>query len=164
MRILVYKRTHNGDPDASGCFGIHDCMGSIRGRHFDAVIGVGGIGLEPKSHGIAGKVNWIGIGPRKTATLKRGPHVRFDRFVDFDTEGPNFSELAPNLARRMYSNNVRHIMDDFTPEQYREAITLLKLVNALRPSGRGRMKQSRVCRRLCGTRRLIQPSCNYRTR
>jgi hypothetical protein len=43
-RILVYKRTHNGDPDQNGCFGAEDCMGMVRERHFDAVIGIGGIG------------------------------------------------------------------------------------------------------------------------
>jgi hypothetical protein len=26
MRILTYKRTHTGDPDAQGRFGFHDCM------------------------------------------------------------------------------------------------------------------------------------------
>src|SRR5437867_10741882 len=43
LQILTYKRTHNGDPDVYGCFGIHDCMGSVRDLPFDAVIGVGGI-------------------------------------------------------------------------------------------------------------------------
>src|SRR6266487_386945 len=65
MRILVYKRTHNGDPDSNGCFGIDDCMGMVRYRPFDAVIGIGGIGSDAQANGIAGKVNWIGIGPRK---------------------------------------------------------------------------------------------------
>jgi len=26
-RVLVYKRTHHGDPDHYGQFGINDCMG-----------------------------------------------------------------------------------------------------------------------------------------
>ena len=30
MRILTYKRTHTGDPDPSGRFGIYDCMGHVR--------------------------------------------------------------------------------------------------------------------------------------
>ena len=49
VRILIYKRTHNGDPDAKGCFGACDCMGSVRSRSFDAVIGVGGIGPEAQA-------------------------------------------------------------------------------------------------------------------
>ena len=49
MRVLVYKRTHNGDPDTSGCFGVYDCMGAVRDWEFDAVIGVGGIGPEARA-------------------------------------------------------------------------------------------------------------------
>jgi hypothetical protein len=30
MRTLVYTRTHKGDPDKTGCFGIWDCMGKLR--------------------------------------------------------------------------------------------------------------------------------------
>ncbi len=63
MRVLVYKRTHNGDPDASGCFGANNCMGAVRDREYDAVVGVGGIGPEAVLNGIDGQVNWIGIGP-----------------------------------------------------------------------------------------------------
>ena len=53
-RILIYKRTHTGDSDAKGCFGIHDCMGSFRARDFDAVIGTR-VGAEARANGIAGK-------------------------------------------------------------------------------------------------------------
>ncbi|WP_112487513.1 hypothetical protein [Thiomonas sp. X19] len=52
MRILTYKRTHVGDPDEFGRFGINDCMGRVRGYRYDAVIGVGGTGWEAKSHDI----------------------------------------------------------------------------------------------------------------
>jgi len=65
MRTLVYKRTHTGDPDELGQFGNHDCMGTVRGRYYDAVIGVGGIGDAPRRFNIAGKITWIGIGPHK---------------------------------------------------------------------------------------------------
>jgi len=53
MRTLIYKRTHTGDPDANGCFGIYDCMGRVRALDFDAVIGIGGIGSEAQWAGIA---------------------------------------------------------------------------------------------------------------
>lgn len=134
MRILVYKRTHNGDPDQDGCFGIHDCMGSVRDRNFDAVIGVGGIGPEAQANGIAGKVNWIGIGPHKAATRKRGPNVTFEHFLDFGTDGPDFCEVAPILAERMYSRNVRHVMDDLNEHEYTEVIELLKRAEDAAPS------------------------------
>jgi hypothetical protein len=94
MRTLIYKRTHNGDPDKTGQFGIHDCMGRVRTWAFDAVIGVGGMGAEPRSHGLNGKVNWIGIGPHKTRPAKRGPVVTFDHFVLYGSDGPDFEKLA----------------------------------------------------------------------
>jgi hypothetical protein len=60
-------------------------MGRVRAWDFDAVIGVGGIGSESSSHGLDGKLNWIGIGPRKyQAQRGRGPIVSFDRFVLFE--------------------------------------------------------------------------------
>lgn len=60
-RILVYKRTHNGDPNEIGEFGCNDCMGTVRDWNFDAVIGVGGISAT--SYKMDGKITWIGIHP-----------------------------------------------------------------------------------------------------
>jgi hypothetical protein len=110
MKVLIYKRTHSGDPDHLGCFGICDCMGAVRKREFEAVIGVGGIGSEAKSNGIAGQINWIGIGPHKKEVGLRGPEVTFDHFIYFDTDGPDFRKLAPVLSARMYGNNVRSVL------------------------------------------------------
>src|SRR5688572_21024013 len=107
MRTLIYKRTHPGDPDDAGRFGIFDCMGRVRSWGFEAVIGVGGLGPEPRSHSLDGKINWIGIGPHKRATGRRGPLVTFDHFVLFGSKGPDFERLAPALAERMYSRNIR---------------------------------------------------------
>ncbi len=141
MRVLVYKRTHNGDPDHDGCFGAEDCMGKIRARDFEAVIGVGGIGPEARANGIAGQVNWIGINPHKTAKRRygakrrhRGPLVTFDHFHDFGTDGPDLRKLAPALAERMYSNNIRHLMDGLRDEEFREALKILKLAENAPPS------------------------------
>ena len=64
MRILTYKRTHPGDPNPEGIVGIADCMVKVRGYDYDAVIGVGGTGAEPQSHGIDGKITWIGVHPK----------------------------------------------------------------------------------------------------
>jgi hypothetical protein len=137
VRILVYKRTHNGDPDQQGCFGVYDCMGSVRNRDFDAVIGVGGIGREARSCGIAGQVNWIGIGPTKH--LKRGWRgsvITFEHFYDFGTDGPDFWAMAPTLSKRMYSKNVRHLMKGLNEQEYHEATLLLKLAENAPPSSR----------------------------
>jgi hypothetical protein len=52
VHTLVYKRTHPGDPDVGGRFGINDCMGQVRSWDFDAVVGVGALGAEASSHGL----------------------------------------------------------------------------------------------------------------
>jgi len=72
MRTLIYKRTHHGDPDEAGQFGIFDCMDRVRSWNFDAAIGIGGQGAEPRRHELDGKVNWIGIGPRSMSQRARG--------------------------------------------------------------------------------------------
>lgn len=77
MRTLVYKMTHTGDPEPNtGVWGWTGCMGQVRGYGFDAVTGVGGTSARD---GIAGRIVWIGIGPRKTGD-PREPLVTFDRF------------------------------------------------------------------------------------
>jgi hypothetical protein len=111
MRTLIYKRTHNGDPDpATGEFGNHDCMGQVRGRDFDGVIGIGGIGQEAKRNRIARKLTWVGIGPHKSGDSS-GLRVTFDHFRYYGEEGPFLETVAPALARRMYGGNVRLILD-----------------------------------------------------
>lgn len=137
MRILVYKRTHSGDPDVSGCFGAFDCMGTVRDREYDAVVGVGGIGLEAVSNGIDGEINWIGIGPHKRyVDDKRGPEVLFDHFLDFRSEGPDFRTLAPQLSVRMYGDNVRSILGGMSDAEQKEAEGIVHLAQG-RPRSPG---------------------------
>jgi hypothetical protein len=120
MRTLIYKRTHSGDPDPeTGEFGCNNCMGSVRSRRFDAVIGIGGIGREPKSHGIAGKLTWIGVGPRKIGDPK-SPRVTFDHFWYQGEHGPLLEKRYPALARRMYDERVRVLMHSPSPAAARE--------------------------------------------
>lgn len=91
MRTLIYKRTHSGDPDPeTGVFGNNDCEGSVRDWDYGAVIGVGGISAEPRRHGIAGKLTWVGIGPQKLfdSSDTRGPRVTFRHFLYFGEYGP----------------------------------------------------------------------------
>ena len=134
MNILVYKRTHVGDPGPDGCFGVYDCMGAVRDRDYDAVIGVGGIGPEAQSHGIAGTVNWIGVGPRKTYTGKRGPEVTFDHFVYYGRDGVGFAEHAPVLAARMYDRNVRSILHGLSDVEHSEALGIVAWADDAPPS------------------------------
>ena len=126
MRTLIYKRTHSGDPDPiSGVFGNADCMKSVRGWSFDAVIGIGGVGREPDRHGIAGKLTWVGIGPHKTGNPRR-PHVTFDHFLYYGEGGRLFETLAPTLARHIYGRNVRTIMDSLSDKERAETERILR--------------------------------------
>lgn len=151
-RTLVYKRTHKGDPDRKGRFGIEDCMGRIRKIAFDAVIGIGGIGSEAKTEGIGGKVNWIGIGSRKKPLIGgRGPLVTFDHFVLFEEKGRDFRVAAPTLARRMYSRKApRFLFDDFNGAEHGEIGCLLKMAKTSPPStGTPRRSSKRRCSKCC---------------
>ena len=122
MRILTYKRTHTGDPDATGSFGASDCMGKVRSFRYDAVIGVSGTGSEPRSHGIDGKITWVGISPRRSVRPEkfRAHIVKFDHFVLLDQSGPFLAEMAPALARKLFSGR-RFILDKYSPAEYQEA-------------------------------------------
>lgn len=111
MRTLIYKRTHNGDPDPkTGVFGNHDCMGSVRAWPFGALIGIGGLGQEPRGHCIDGKLTWIGIGPLSIDHTARGPQLVFRHFWYRGEEGPMLKTKYPTLARRMYDRNIRTLM------------------------------------------------------
>ena len=136
MRVLVYRRTHPGDPDGSGCFGVQDCMHSVRNRKFDAVIGVGGIGAWPKKCDIDGKVNWIGIGARKHKPPRgwKGQLVTFDHFLLREHEGPSFRGLAPILANRIYKIKSQCSLVKFNDAEMKEIEAILHLAESAPPS------------------------------
>jgi hypothetical protein len=145
MRTLIYKRTHHGDPDVTGQFGIHDCMGRVRAWDFQAVIGVGGVGPEARSQKLDCKVNWIGIGPHKTAVAgKRGPVVTFDHFVFYGSDGPDFETLAPLLSERIYSRNVRALMKGLSPGEQQEVAEILVRAKHAPPSSAGTAPKRRL--------------------
>ena len=125
MRILIYKRTHVGDPNTNREFGNEGCMGRVRGFRFDAVIGIGGISGWPLSQRIAGKVNWVGRCPTKVPNPidDRGPLVSFRRkdFRLFEHNGPLLSQLAPTLAKKLYGSRARFMFLSLNTKEYREA-------------------------------------------
>jgi len=149
MRTLIYKRTHSGDTNPeTGEFGNHNCMGQVRSWDFDAVIGVGGIGQRAKFNGIAKKLTWIGIGPRKTGDSSR-PRVTFDHFLYHGETGPLLETAAPVLARRIFGGNVRIILDgSLSTTARREVGKILGRARAAPPSP-GRLQG--------GRRRNIRP-------
>lgn len=127
MRILTYKRTHVGDPDKSGCFGINDCMGRVRSFRYDAVIGVGGTGYEPRSYGIDRKINWVGINPKRVSHIPgyRGGVIEFEHFVLLESDGPLLQSLAPNLAKKIYRGG-RYILDTYSETEKAEAVAVIE--------------------------------------
>jgi hypothetical protein len=134
MNTLIYKRTHTGDPDKSGIFGIHDCMGRVRCWNFDAVIGVGGKSPLHGHEGIAFKITWIGINPRKiegdSEVVLRGPLLGFEYFVLWDENGKDLKKLAPHLFRYIFEDQqVRVVMSRSLPsrEMQEEVTNILKL-------------------------------------
>jgi hypothetical protein len=138
-RTLIYKRTHEGDPDPDkGVFGGKGCMGQVRGWKFDAVIGVGGMGREPKKHGIYQKLTWVGIGPHTTGD-SRCPLVTFDHFL-YCEPMPLLKNLAPNLAKRMYDGKVRVILDSssLSAAEQRDVQGILELAKDAPPSSQQR--------------------------
>jgi hypothetical protein len=110
MRILVYKQTHLGDPNQRGEW--RHCTGKRRLWNYYAVIGIGGIGHEPKSWGIDRKVTWIGIGPAVRRNI-----VRFEHFRNFGNNGPTLASVASGLAKRLFRKKyTRFFLADDDPE------------------------------------------------
>lgn len=129
MRILTYKRTHTGDPDNRGIFGINDCMGIIRNRSFDAVVGIGSKSPWNNSKQISGKVTWVGVGPfRIKSSIYRGDLIAFENFVLLDGDGPEFEAIAPNLAKRFYQGKARSIINSYSKVEKQEIHALINSV------------------------------------
>lgn len=141
MRILIYKRTHKGDPDETGIFGIQDCMGRIRNWNYDAVIGIGGKSAWKGEEGIKHKINWIGLEPKRIKSKKRGDCVVFSHFELFEESGKNIKDSFPKLFNYMYSSRKRFDMSNDLPEDvYLEVEQILKSVLESPPSQKYRIE------------------------
>ncbi len=149
MRIMIYKRTHTGDPSPDGVFGSSDCMGRVRARDYEAVVGVGGTSMEPRVCGIAGRVTWVGVGPYRSKSIPvgyRGPIVKFDRFALFDETGPMLASIAPALAHHLFGIHRRVVMSDRLNDTIqRELVKIIALVPAL-PLGALRSRHKDGCK------------------
>jgi hypothetical protein len=132
MNILIYKRTHKGDPGSTRQFGNEGCMGRVRGYAFDAVIGVGGISGLPAQQGIAERINWVGRRPRKSSNPidSRGPLVSFrpKDFRLFEQQGPLLSQVAPLLAKRLFGSRARFFFRSLSTAEQNEAQQLIKRI------------------------------------
>jgi hypothetical protein len=161
-RILIYKRTHEGDPSCDGCFGVADCMGRVRGYSFESVIGVGGVNAE----GMAFKVSWIGIGARARPTAPssgcRGPTMTFDHFCHFKESGVSVVKMAPALAERLYGGRARFlILDDPDAPEFHGALKILALAIKAPPSRCGGQSGDATAR--CHCRRKCTGPCPNKT-
>jgi hypothetical protein len=149
LRVLIYKRTHTGDPTPEGIFGLSDCMGRVRAREYDAVIGVGGLSAEPQACGIAGRVTWVGVGPHRSKSIPVGyrePIVEFDRFALVDETGPMLDSIVPTLAHHLFGTHRRVVMSDGLNDTIqREIAKIPALVSALPPGGALRSRPKASC-------------------
>ncbi|MCP3673516.1 MAG: hypothetical protein GY829_03460 [Gammaproteobacteria bacterium] len=134
--ILVYRRTHTGDPDDRGIFGINDCMKSVRDWSYDAVIGIGGIAPWREDIDIAKKVNWIGINPTSHdpnfygRDALGGKWITFEKFLLLDGSGPLVEDCAPKLYKYMFEQgHIPRTGKYFPKEIYEELLMLLHLAN-----------------------------------
>lgn len=111
-------------------------MGRVRRLSFQAVIGIGGVSGWPISQGIAGKINWIGIGARtKPCDGMRGPLVTFDHFELFEGKGCELEKIAPALARRLYRRGApRFVFSKLNAAEQAEIRRVLKMAEDAQPS------------------------------
>lgn len=162
MKILIYKRTHVGDPSANRQFGSAGCMGRVRAFPFDAIIGVGGIGGQPVQQNLAGRINWVGRNPKRLANPidQRGPLVCFQQrdFMLFESHGPMLSELAPMLAKKVYGSGrqSRFLFKSLVPADVRSAQQLIwHILDSGKFDHLQILKQSvKECVAVCVSRRL----------
>lgn len=149
-RVLVYKRTHEGDPDPeTGVFGNDDCMGKVRRWEYDAVIGVGGVRPWIEFHEIAKKLTWVGIGPlkRDRSGSRRGPQVTFDHFRYWGSEGPLLEGVAWALARRLFEKHARALLVTPSSAEWTEVKRLLNRAKSAPPSGKRASMYRRTVRK-----------------
>ena len=136
--VLVYRRTHTGDPNEKGVFGCNQCMKSVRAWPYDAVIGIGGIRPDRGFEKISRKVNWIGMWPTRNPENSDEPLVTFSKFIIWDDKGPLLTECAPKLYKYMFEQGrIPRTGKIFPDDIYEEILHLLKLADSASPSQGG---------------------------
>jgi hypothetical protein len=126
--ILVYRRTHKGDPGPEGLFGINNCMKKVRNWKFDAVIGVGGLNPWHTDKHIAKKINWIGISPVTLDYTEGNRRLAFEHFLIQEDSGNDVINVAPLLYKYMFEEgNIPRAAKNFAhrPDIYKELINIL---------------------------------------
>lgn len=147
-KILIYKRTHDGDPDNAGRFGIQDCMGRVRSFGFDGVIGVGGVSGWPVSQGLDRKVNWVGRHPQRVPSSMpgaRAPILQFAApdFALFEHRGPQVADLSKALAKHVYGRRLRYFIVTPGDALYDDACALIAALLDSPPAGNPKPRTSK---------------------
>jgi hypothetical protein len=140
--ILVYRRTHKGDPNSDGIFGCHGCMKSVRDWDYQAVIGIGGTKPDSGHEGIKERITWIGIGPKKAEPTNEdfdygGNLITFDNFLLLDENGPKVNkDNFANLYNYMFVNRKIPRAGKYFEDKviYPELKKILKLAEGAPPS------------------------------
>jgi hypothetical protein len=145
--ILVYRRTHTGDPNDDGVFGCHDCMKSVRDWEYDAVIGIGGTKPDPGDEAIKERITWIGICPTKIDPTPEdsenlypgfefgGKLVTFEKFLLLNENGPLVKNKSPDLHKYMFEEGkIPRTAKNFSEGIYAELKKILKLADQAPPS------------------------------
>lgn len=137
QRILVYKRTHVGDPDEHGRFGVEDCMHSVRGWRFDGVIGVGGIAPWKQDRNIARKVNWVGRFPKRVPNPFQVTQHPLLKFASKDVKvmeehGPLLADVNRRFAEKFYESRCRFwVLDAGDSTRAREYLDACLIIEKL---------------------------------
>lgn len=100
MKILIYKRTHVGDPNTKREFGNENCMGRVRNFPFDLVIGVGGVGGQPIQQRLARKINWVGRKPKRSANPSGCKILPEELTCRMSTGQEGYATTRPRSGRR----------------------------------------------------------------
>lgn len=162
LRVLLYKRNHRGDPDYRGTFGCDDCMGRIRSYRYDAVIGIGVDRPNPGHEAIAGRITWVGVGPRAVGVHhdRGAPVLRFDRWGVWDEKGKVLREFAPELAEYFYEKHRRFFFSDHLSQQIQKDIEkILRLANNRRAGGNASDDGVSILRKpMCRKREFTTPA------
>lgn len=170
MKVSIYKRTHTGDPCGCGVFGANDCMGGKRLHciKYHAVIGVAGPKPDRGSEKIAGRLTWVGIGPRILDEFGRGPVLSFERFNLLNENGPLLSECAPEFWNWVEKNlrrgfrNLEHLERPIRSE----VVTLVNEFGGNSPSPfetGGCRNKSRRCRYSKGLESNSSPNSDFQS-
>ncbi|MGJ0484305.1 MAG: hypothetical protein ACR65R_07200 [Methylomicrobium sp.] len=148
--ILVYRRTHTGDPNDDGVFGCHGCMKSVRDWEYDAVIGIGGTRPDRGHEAIKERITWIGIYPKKTDPTPEdlekmkslypdfefgGQLVTFEKFLLLNEDGPLVKNESPVLHKYMFEEGrIPRTAKNFSQDIHAELKKILKLADQAPPS------------------------------